>query len=104
MSEMLYLPREGRTENFRADYTLLPEKDTLVATDGWINAPHRGSEIMEIITTELQALASSRGKKVIHRFEASTPKGRKLIDKYPEYKYAGRSSDHNPLYEKEFTP
>lgn len=104
MSEIVHLPEIGRSADFMAEFTLTEEKGALVATEGWINAPHRGQEIMGIISNKLQEIASSRGQPVIHRYEASTPEGRTLIQKYPEYHWAGRSSDHNPIYEKEYQP
>ncbi|MFH0943002.1 MAG: hypothetical protein V1810_02390 [Candidatus Beckwithbacteria bacterium] len=107
MSEILtlQLPKDGtRTPDFMADYTLVEENDKLVATHGWINAPNRGDEIMTIIQDELQHLASGRNKTVIHRFEAQTLKGKKLIQRYPDYRWVGRSSTNDPVYEKEFLP
>jgi hypothetical protein len=104
MHERYRLPDEGRTPNFYADFTIQDEKGYLVATEGWMEAPNRGDELMSIVQSKLQQIATEKGKKVVHRFEAASQGGKKLIQKYSDYRWVGRSSDRNPLYEKEYFP
>lgn len=104
MAERLTLPHKGRSAEFMADYTLTERGGVIVATEGWICAPRRGNEIMHIVMDELQSIASARGKTVVHEYEASTPKGRNLIQRFSEYQWAGRSATHNPIYKREYKP
>ncbi len=104
MSEQLRLPRRGRTSEYFADYTLYDEGDHIVAKDGWITAPHRGSEIMSEIQREFRRIARRKHKPVVHRYEAATLQGRKLIQKFPQYHWVERSYEGYPVYEHTYDP
>lgn len=104
MREQLKLPRRGRTAEYFADYTLRDEGERIVATDGWITAPHRGTEIMNEIAEEFQRIARRKRKPVVHRYEAATLQGRKLIHKFPQYQWVERSYEGYPVYEYTYEP
>lgn len=98
------LPESDSSSDFFAQYTIIEDENKITVTEGWINAPRRGDEIMKIIKNFLSKLANARRKKVIHHYEAATLKGKKLIQRQDGYTYKGRSSDNNSVYETEVDP
>jgi hypothetical protein len=104
MSERYKLPKDGYKADFFAEFVLKEEGNFFIATDGWIQAPHRGDEIMQVVHNELQRIASETGRKVVHRYEADSLAGKKLIQRQSGYNWKGRSPTGNSVYEREFTP
>ena len=104
MAERLKLPKSGRTPEFFADYTIFDRGSHLEVNEGWIQAEGRGNEIMSEIINTFQEIATSRQKPLVHLYEASTLNGKRLIKRYPEYQWVGRSSDRNSIYERTYYP
>lgn len=98
------LPNKDSSGDFFAEYTVTEDDEKIVLNEGWINAPRRGNEIMKVIRSFLEKLAKTKNKKVIHQYEASTLKGKKLIQRQEGYQYKGRSSDGYSVYESEIDP
>lgn len=104
MPEILRLPDSGRTNEFYADFTLKDDDEFVVVTEGWIFAPHRGNEMMDIIQSKLSLLARDRNKTFIHLYEASTIEGKKLVQRNSRYSYVGRSHAGYSVYKAVYEP
>lgn len=104
MQERILLPEAGRTTDFYAEFTLQEMEGFILATNGWINAPGRGSEIMDIVQSKFQEIATTGNVRIVHRYEAATPAGKKFIQKRSDYRWKDRSYEGYSIYEKEFLP
>lgn len=104
MAESLRLPEQNRTPDFYADFTVKETGREIIVTEGWIFAPHRGNEMMNIIQSNLQRLARERNKKVVHLYEASTIEGKKLVQRNSRYSYLERSHAGYSVYKAVYEP
>ena len=104
MPESLRLPEQNRSSEFYADFTIKETMHEIVVTEGWIFAPHRGDEMMNIIQSSLQTLALERNKTVVHLYEASTLEGKKLVQRNSRYSYLERSHAGYSVYKAVYEP